>query len=820
VLGPKQIGKFMTIYPANDCRAKEMAEHLVRVTADFDGPVVVTDLRLGRVVYTRFGGFNPETRRDRLGQISTLLERPDGTFEPDDYKVPFVPPQWTDNPFADFSAFAPVPSAATGRLFGPGYLLLNTLKSNPKGSVFLALDMRDRTTVGPKVIKEGRQHCLSDAYGRDIRDRLRRQLSLHQRFRGRIPLPAAEQYFEVAGNGYLVVEHIDGHALGMRESRPFAVLNTAERHDLIAPMLSVLTAVEALHQSGHAHRDLAPSNIIIGADGAARLLDLELAASVGSDEPIFTSGTPGFMSPQQEAGEPASFADDIFAIGSLLIVLMSQIDPRRILFASERDRYRQVRELTGSQPDLAKIIADCVSNAADKRPSLAIIRHSLEHACATFAAPAVRKVPDTVSLANLVNQTRERARDCVAGALHGLLQDVLMDEATGMWLSPAMRARPSAKIETASSFVVYRSASRGIAGVVYTLARMARCGIYNETVRHRVEAAVDWLLAHHFTDDDQMPGLHFGEAGVAVAIAEACAARLIDKGGWLADYLAEALHGPLDWPDVTHGAAGQGLAALICADVLGDPAIAARSHRCAEYLLDAQEKDGGWSLPDGVDGMTGERYTGFAHGAAGIVYFLTEYASHFDSSDALRGARGGAEWLIAKALRGAHNGVEWTMKETTEERWRWWCHGGPGISLCFLKLLECTGENRFADFARRALQAVPTDLRYSNLSQCHGLAGLGEIYLEADRLLGGDDWSLRGAQIAAVLIALARRSDTGALTWLVEDPVKSTGDLMIGSAGVSHFLLRFARKRSPIGFPLLPDPRAAERHRRGTGTST
>jgi hypothetical protein len=43
----------------------------------------------------------------------------------------------------------------------------------------------------------------------------------------------------------------------------------------------------------------------------------------------------------------------------------------------------------------------------------------------------------------------------------------------------------------------------------------------------RSGAAIDWLLDHRMTPDDQMVGLHFGEAGVAVAIAEAVA-----RGWW------------------------------------------------------------------------------------------------------------------------------------------------------------------------------------------------------------------------------------------------------------------------------------------------
>jgi Lanthionine synthetase C-like protein/Protein kinase domain len=808
VLGPTQIGKFMTIYPPSDESARGMAEHLVRATTDFDGPVVMTDLRLGRVVYARFGGFNPVSSRDRLGQVMTMLERPDGTLEPDERKVPFAAPEWVSNPFADFPLFNPPASvtAGTGRLFGPGYLLLSTLKPNPKGSVFLALEMRDRATVGLKIMKEGRRHCLSDSHGRDIRNRLRRQLSLHRALKGRAPIPAAEHYFEVAGNGYLVVEHVDGETLSARESRPFAVLDTAERIDLIARLLDVLAAVEALHAAGYAHRDLAPSNVMITADNSVRLIDLELAARVGSDEPVFSRGTPGFMSPQQEAGEPASYADDIFAFGCLMVLLMSQIDPRRVLFAPERDRQRQVQELTESPPPLDRVIADCIATAPETRPNIAMIRRALEGARAVCNGPSASKPPTGAGHAESIRETRSRAAGCVAGAARGLLQDVLTDEATGMWLSPVVRAGAATPVETASSFTLYRSASRGVAGVVYGLARMARCGVRDEMVRPRVEAAVDWLLAHHPTSDDQMPGLHFGEAGVAVAIAEACAAGLIDHADWMEGYLDEALNGPLDWLDLTHGAAGQGLAALICADVLGDSTLVSASHRCAEYLMQAQDADGGWTLPQGVEGMTGEQFTGFAHGVAGMVYFLAEHASRVDSHLARQAAIQGAQWLEAKALNGPNRGLEWRMKESNEERWRWWCNGGPGIALAFLKLFERTKEHRFAKLAEQALRVLPADLRYSNLSQCHGLAGIGEVYLEAERLIGGGDWLIRAARLANLLMQLAGRGKSGGVAWLVEDPFKATGDLMIGSAGVAHFLLRFASDPTALGLPLLLDP--------------
>jgi lantibiotic modifying enzyme len=305
-----------------------------------------------------------------------------------------------------------------------------------------------------------------------------------------------------------------------------------------------------------------------------------------------------------------------------------------------------------------------------------------------------------------------------------------------------------------------------------------------------------------------LQGLHFGEAGVAVAIAEAVAAGLIDGGIWLDEYLKEALAGPVDWPDVTHGAAGQGIAVLACADLLKSPKLSQLAHRCAQYLLTSQDADGGWTLPEGVEEMTGVRYTGFAHGTAGIVYFLCEYAALFEHSGAVNAARLGAEWLVHQG-QPARSGMAlyWPTQVGGDEVWRWWCHGAPGIALSFLKLFELTADERYANIAQRALYSHPIDVRYSNLSQCHGLSGLGEIYLEASRVLGERRWLDRAERIGNVLLQLGRQA-SGGVTWLVEDPFSPTADLMVGCGGVAHFLLRLAggRKVSHLGPPLLLSP--------------
>jgi hypothetical protein len=61
----------------------------------------------------------------------------------------------------------------------------------------------------------------------------------------------------------------------------------------------------------------------------------------------------------------------------------------------------------------------------------------------------------------------------------------------------------------------------------------------------------------------------------------------------------------------------------------------------------------------------------------------------------------------------------------------------------------------------------PVDLRYPNLSQCHGMSGLGEVYLEAARVLKDSRWLVRAAGIGTILMQLARKTEQGSVTWLV-----------------------------------------------------
>ncbi len=105
-------------------------------------------------------------------------------------------------------------------------------------------------------------------------------------------------------------------------------------------MADVAESLQHAHEHGFLHRDLKPANIMVDQDERCWLIDFGLAGLLQTPDPVpghtelpgaddsLTStrgvlGTPGYMAPEQEAGESTDARTDVWGLGATLYELLT-----------------------------------------------------------------------------------------------------------------------------------------------------------------------------------------------------------------------------------------------------------------------------------------------------------------------------------------------------------------------------------------------------------------------------------------------------------------------------------------------------------------
>jgi hypothetical protein len=782
--GDTQIGKVITVYPRNDTEAVALAGELIEHTRGIVGPRIATDLHLGGAVYARYGAVSPRIEHDRFGEPTELIPDGNGNWVPDLRPVPFSCPQGIAIPFPTASPVRAPARPSERQLLGGRYFVTDVLRPGIAGSVLRAIDLGDGRRPAACVLKQARPHCSADELGRDRRTRLRHEGTVLARLRGLVGVAPAGEYFEDEDTGYLPVAYVPGRTLAdlvyrLVAGRSWRCVRPPARRRLLGYAAQLVCRLRAAHARGVVHRDVAPTNVWIGDDDHVYLLDWECAHVLGSRLPPFRFGTPGFSDPSRGRGAPAR-RDDWQACGRVLAFLVTGLDPTAIVHGRPRELAARLAELTELHDArlielLARALADKPSDELDA-PML------LEGIASARGRTARRQHPGAPLFTVAAHES------VLAEGLEMLTSElrIRLDR---------LRARRSVHEATMID------AHAGIAGLLYVLAAAHGARVAHLD-RRLGERAVRALTARTPVTPD-LPGLVHGRAGRALAVAAAVQAGCVSADDALYGHLAGELAGRVDWPDFTHGAAGQGFAALGCARRLGLPQLAGSAAACAAYLVRTQNPHGAWTLPKRGPGG-GECYTGFAHGAAGVMGFLGSYAALTGDAAADGAWRRAEAWLVSRARRDRAGSCHWPQSDTHPASWIWWCHGAPGIALGWLCVAQAQGASAMAqEYLRGALGRSPPKLRSDSLGQCHGLAGIGEVYLEAHRVLREDCWRERAADIANVLVALFRKRSPQPWQPPPDEPAAHVGGLMLGTAGILHFLLRHRHPAAVTGPPLL-----------------
>ncbi|MFJ7072163.1 bifunctional serine/threonine-protein kinase/ABC transporter substrate-binding protein [Streptomyces sp. NPDC098781] len=247
-----------------------------------------------------------------------------------------------------------------------GFRLLRRLGAGGMGVVYLGRH-DDGTLAAVKVIRG------ESADDPAFRERFAREARLARRVTSRWVVPVLGADAE-APEPWLATSFVPGPSL-VEAVAAHGPLPRATARSLGRLLAEALTD---LHAAGLVHRDVKPGNVLLALDGP-RLIDFGVARA--DDDTALTAsgvvvGSPGFLSPEQARGEPATPASDVFALGCVLAYTMTGRPP----FGSgapEALLYRTVHDepaLDGIDEDSRALVARCLSKEPGDRPTAEELR--------------------------------------------------------------------------------------------------------------------------------------------------------------------------------------------------------------------------------------------------------------------------------------------------------------------------------------------------------------------------------------------------------------------------------------------------------------
>jgi serine/threonine-protein kinase len=124
----------------------------------------------------------------------------------------------------------------------------------------------------------------------------------------------------------IVMEFVPGQTL----ERVLAAGPRFETKRALEIARQVAEALDYAHGQNVIHRDLKPANIILTDAGQVKLMDFGIAkimAREGAHRTLSIMGTPSYMSPEQVSGRAVDARSDLFSLGTILYLMLTEQKP-------------------------------------------------------------------------------------------------------------------------------------------------------------------------------------------------------------------------------------------------------------------------------------------------------------------------------------------------------------------------------------------------------------------------------------------------------------------------------------------------------------
>jgi len=267
------------------------------------------------------------------------------------------------------------------------FIISDTLGKGAQGVVYLANDPSLDRQVAIKAV------ALRDNFQQDTIDNLLQEA----RTVSQLQHANIVSIYDVGNyqqQPYLVLEYIEGESLHDAMRRPIPLQQS------LKIIRDVLQGVAAAHKVGIIHCDLKPANILLTAQGEAKVADFGLAllADEQNQQQEYLIGTPQYMAPEYIETRLHQTVSDVFSLGLIFYELLTS---HKAIDGAD------VYQLLNAIANQAIVAPSTLNQDIDERLD-ALIMKSLEKDPANRyqnAAEMLQALEDSLALSEALNQS-------------------------------------------------------------------------------------------------------------------------------------------------------------------------------------------------------------------------------------------------------------------------------------------------------------------------------------------------------------------------------------------------------------------------------